>query len=44
LKEGLEKKNRYILAKISVIGKGSEKVIRVFIAENLASQDNIILK
>ena len=32
LKEGLEKKNRYMLAKIAVIGKGSEEVIRVFMS------------
>lgn len=44
LKEGSEKKNRYMLVKIVVVEEGSEEVIRVFITEILASQSNMMLK
>jgi len=44
LKEGSEKKNRYMLVKIVVVEEGSEEVIRVFIIEILASQSNMMLK
>jgi len=44
LKEGSEKKNRYMLVKIVVVEEGSEEVIRVFITEFLASQSNMMLK